>query len=150
MPAADDLRRLKAEWDQRIRAALPETDGAAQWRRRLHATETGAQDEPGEDMPGGIPAPPGELQPAVRPDTGMAEYARARESLGIADRGLDSGQIQGLGHRGVELPATMPGADHVRAASAIGHPMGPDARAEYAQRQQAAAAAIYGFRSQGR
>jgi hypothetical protein len=37
MSAADDLRRLDREWERRIREALPETDGVAQWMRRKHS-----------------------------------------------------------------------------------------------------------------
>jgi hypothetical protein len=96
------------------------------WSRTLHAPQDGPEDQ--------APAP-------------VTDHAEWREQLDMDNRGLERGQVQLLGYRGDSpLVPEKPGAAYVRAAAAIGHDFGRDARAEYAARQHAAAHEINGFR----
>lgn len=112
-------------WESRRQELMSGDDPAARWLRLLSVP----------------PAEPERQAPA--PVTGHAEW---RRQLDLDHRGF-GGQVQQLGYRGdTPLLPPMTGADHVRAAAALGHDFGADARAEYARRQHAAAQAINGIR----
>lgn len=120
-------------WQQHQAELLSRDDRAGFWLKVLSA--------PSGDAEGQASA-----QPAVHAETPMAEYAGMRGSLGIDRAGLDRDQVQMTGRRGDVPVPQPPGWGNVRAAAALGHPMGQDARAEYGERQREAAEAINGFR----
>jgi hypothetical protein len=113
-------------WEARQAELLSLDDRAGFWYRLLY----GPQDEP--EHQGAEP---------------VTDHAGWRQQLDLDHRGLDRGQCQQLGYRGVQVTRPAPGAEYSRAAQVLQHDMGPDARSEYAARQRQAAEQIYGFRT---
>ena len=126
-------------WEERQQELLNRDDRAGFWLRVLNDVQTARKSEPREDAPSGIPAPQDSLRPALRQIRTCRRTRNSVSRLASMRAAWTVIRLSELGYRGVAMPETMPGREHVAAAMAQQHEFGADARTEYAWCQQAAA-----------